>query len=157
MVAARQRHQPLGLRSVSSHTTVAAGLLQSVNQRSGAGRSGRKSRSCLMFIDVHILQTVPFSNLNRDDNGTPKTVVYGGALQPGFPASPGSGRLGCRSRRSSPSGATYGPVTQTSVCPRSSRPTASRLREPSRSPLASSGSSGPRRRRTWSACSASKN
>ena len=34
-----------------------------------------------MFIDVHILQTVPFSNLNRDDNGIPKTVVYGGALR----------------------------------------------------------------------------
>lgn len=34
-----------------------------------------------MFIDVHILQTVPFSNLNRDDTGTPKTVVYGGALR----------------------------------------------------------------------------
>ena len=34
-----------------------------------------------MYIDVHILQTVPFSNLNRDDNGTPKTVVYGGALR----------------------------------------------------------------------------
>jgi len=32
-----------------------------------------------MFIDIHILQTVPFSNLNRDDKGTPKTVVYGGA------------------------------------------------------------------------------
>ena len=32
-----------------------------------------------MFIDIHILQTVPFSNLNRDDNGTPKTVVYGGS------------------------------------------------------------------------------
>lgn len=34
-----------------------------------------------MFIDVHILQTVPFSNLNRDENGTPKTVVYGGTLR----------------------------------------------------------------------------
>jgi len=34
-----------------------------------------------MFIDIHILETVPFSNLNRDANGTPKTVVYGGALR----------------------------------------------------------------------------
>jgi len=31
------------------------------------------------FIDVHILQTVPPSNLNRDDTGSPKTAVYGGA------------------------------------------------------------------------------
>jgi len=34
-----------------------------------------------MFIDIHVLQTVPFSNLNRDDNGAPKTVFYGGALR----------------------------------------------------------------------------
>jgi CRISPR system Cascade subunit CasC len=34
-----------------------------------------------MFIDIHIIQTIPFSNLNRDDNGSPKTVVYGGALR----------------------------------------------------------------------------
>ncbi|MBL7498288.1 type I-E CRISPR-associated protein Cas7/Cse4/CasC [Frankia sp. CNm7] len=31
------------------------------------------------YIDVHILQTVPPSNLNRDDAGTPKQAVYGGA------------------------------------------------------------------------------
>ncbi|OJF12140.1 type I-E CRISPR-associated protein Cas7/Cse4/CasC [Couchioplanes caeruleus] len=30
------------------------------------------------IIDVHILQTVPPSNLNRDDSGSPKTAVYGG-------------------------------------------------------------------------------
>lgn len=30
------------------------------------------------LIDIHILQTVPPSNLNRDDNGSPKTAVYGG-------------------------------------------------------------------------------
>ncbi|GAB2790271.1 type I-E CRISPR-associated protein Cas7/Cse4/CasC [Streptomyces daliensis] len=30
------------------------------------------------IIDIHILQTVPPSNLNRDDLGTPKTAVYGG-------------------------------------------------------------------------------
>ncbi|WFE28277.1 type I-E CRISPR-associated protein Cas7/Cse4/CasC [Solwaraspora sp. WMMD791] len=29
-------------------------------------------------IDIHILQTVPPSNLNRDDTGSPKTAVYGG-------------------------------------------------------------------------------
>ncbi|MEU2941780.1 type I-E CRISPR-associated protein Cas7/Cse4/CasC [Nocardiopsis alba] len=31
------------------------------------------------ILDVHVLQTVPPSNLNRDDTGTPKTAVYGGA------------------------------------------------------------------------------
>jgi CRISPR system Cascade subunit CasC len=30
------------------------------------------------YIDLHILQTVPPSNLNRDDAGTPKQAVYGG-------------------------------------------------------------------------------
>lgn len=29
-------------------------------------------------IDIHILQTVPPSNLNRDDTGSPKTAIYGG-------------------------------------------------------------------------------
>lgn len=31
------------------------------------------------ILDLHILQTVPPSNLNRDDTGTPKTATYGGA------------------------------------------------------------------------------
>ncbi|MFF0433861.1 type I-E CRISPR-associated protein Cas7/Cse4/CasC [Streptomyces sp. NPDC004327] len=31
-----------------------------------------------LFIDVHALQTVPPSNLNRDDTGAPKTAIYGG-------------------------------------------------------------------------------
>lgn len=31
------------------------------------------------IVDIHILQTVPPSNLNRDDTGSPKTAVYGGA------------------------------------------------------------------------------
>jgi CRISPR system Cascade subunit CasC len=30
------------------------------------------------FIDVHVLQTVPPSNLNRDDTGSPKTAFFGG-------------------------------------------------------------------------------
>ncbi|WP_329087688.1 type I-E CRISPR-associated protein Cas7/Cse4/CasC [Streptosporangium sp. NBC_01469] len=30
------------------------------------------------ILDVHVLQTVPPSCLNRDDTGTPKTAVYGG-------------------------------------------------------------------------------
>jgi CRISPR system Cascade subunit CasC len=31
------------------------------------------------FLDVHVLQTLPYSNVNRDDLGSPKTLVYGGA------------------------------------------------------------------------------
>ncbi|MFJ1596237.1 type I-E CRISPR-associated protein Cas7/Cse4/CasC [Streptomyces sp. NPDC088261] len=31
-----------------------------------------------IFLDVHVLQTVPPSNLNRDDTGAPKSAVYGG-------------------------------------------------------------------------------
>ncbi|ASU80754.1 type I-E CRISPR-associated protein Cas7/Cse4/CasC [Actinopolyspora erythraea] len=30
------------------------------------------------MIDIHVLQTVPPSNLNRDDTESPKTAVYGG-------------------------------------------------------------------------------
>jgi CRISPR system Cascade subunit CasC len=33
----------------------------------------------MAYIDFHILQTVPPSNLNRDDTGSPKTGLYGGA------------------------------------------------------------------------------
>lgn len=31
-----------------------------------------------LYIDIHVLQSVPPSNLNRDDTGSPKTAVYGG-------------------------------------------------------------------------------
>lgn len=30
------------------------------------------------YVDIHVLQTVPPSNVNRDDTGSPKTAVYGG-------------------------------------------------------------------------------
>ncbi|MEU3020279.1 type I-E CRISPR-associated protein Cas7/Cse4/CasC [Nocardiopsis sp. NPDC007018] len=30
------------------------------------------------FLDVHVLHTLPYSNINRDDLGSPKTLVYGG-------------------------------------------------------------------------------
>ncbi|MFD9483597.1 type I-E CRISPR-associated protein Cas7/Cse4/CasC [Streptomyces sp. NPDC059991] len=33
------------------------------------------------FIDLHILQTLPFSNVNRDDLGSPKTVTFGGTTR----------------------------------------------------------------------------
>jgi CRISPR system Cascade subunit CasC len=31
-----------------------------------------------IILDVHVLQTVPPSNINRDDTGSPKRAVYGG-------------------------------------------------------------------------------
>lgn len=34
-----------------------------------------------MYVDFHILQTVPPSCINRDDTGSPKTAVYGGAVR----------------------------------------------------------------------------
>lgn len=34
-----------------------------------------------MFIDFHVLQTVPPSCVNRDDTGSPKTAVYGGVTR----------------------------------------------------------------------------
>lgn len=30
------------------------------------------------YVDIHVLQTVPPSNLNRDDAGSPKQAIYGG-------------------------------------------------------------------------------
>ena len=32
-----------------------------------------------MIIDIHIIQPVPFSNMNRDDTNRPKTATYGGS------------------------------------------------------------------------------
>lgn len=31
-----------------------------------------------LFLDVHVIQTLPPSNINRDDTGSPKTAQYGG-------------------------------------------------------------------------------
>jgi len=64
------------------------------------------------IIDVHVLQTVPPSNLNRDDTGSPKTAVYGGvrrarvssqawkrATRKSFEALVDRGDLGLRTRQ----------------------------------------------------------
>ncbi|WP_195934043.1 type I-E CRISPR-associated protein Cas7/Cse4/CasC [Streptococcus sobrinus] len=32
-----------------------------------------------LFLDIHAIQTLPPSNINRDDTGSPKTAQYGGA------------------------------------------------------------------------------
>ncbi len=34
-----------------------------------------------LYVDIHVLQTVPPSCINRDDTGSPKTAVYGGATR----------------------------------------------------------------------------
>ena len=34
-----------------------------------------------IFVDLHIIQTVPPSCVNRDDTGSPKTAVYGGVTR----------------------------------------------------------------------------
>lgn len=34
-----------------------------------------------LFVDMHVLQTVPPSCVNRDDTGSPKTAVYGGVTR----------------------------------------------------------------------------
>lgn len=34
-----------------------------------------------LFLDINVLQTVPSSNLNRDDTGAPKTAIYGGVMR----------------------------------------------------------------------------
>lgn len=34
-----------------------------------------------VFIDLHVLETVPPSCVNRDDTGSPKTAVYGGTVR----------------------------------------------------------------------------
>ncbi|MFT8703792.1 type I-E CRISPR-associated protein Cas7/Cse4/CasC [Bifidobacterium aquikefiricola] len=34
-----------------------------------------------LFIDIHAIQSVPPSNINRDDTGSPKTAQYGGVVR----------------------------------------------------------------------------
>ena len=38
-----------------------------------------KKTNC--YVDIHVLQTVPPSCVNRDDTGSPKTAVYGGVTR----------------------------------------------------------------------------
>jgi CRISPR system Cascade subunit CasC len=39
------------------------------------------NRQDRLYVDIHVLQTVPPSCVNRDDTGSPKTAVYGGAVR----------------------------------------------------------------------------
>lgn len=38
-------------------------------------------RNKKLFVDIHAIQTVPPSNINRDDTGRPKTAQYGGVTR----------------------------------------------------------------------------
>ncbi|MEO9240308.1 MAG: type I-E CRISPR-associated protein Cas7/Cse4/CasC, partial [Jatrophihabitantaceae bacterium] len=64
------------------------------------------------IIDIHVLQTVPPSNLNRDDTGSPKTAQYGGvrrarvssqawkrSTRAAFPSMLDASELGVRTKR----------------------------------------------------------
>ena len=31
-----------------------------------------------LYVDIHVLQTLPPANINRDDAGSPKHATYGG-------------------------------------------------------------------------------
>ncbi|WP_054745652.1 type I-E CRISPR-associated protein Cas7/Cse4/CasC [Amylolactobacillus amylophilus] len=65
-----------------------------------------------LYIDIHVLQSVPAANINRDDAGSPKTVYYGGtlrsrvssqswknAMRADFNLNPLSDNLGIRSKK----------------------------------------------------------
>ena len=65
-----------------------------------------------LFLDIHAIQTLPPSNINRDDTGSPKTAVYGGvrrarvssqawkkAMRDYFKDKADNGYLGVRSKR----------------------------------------------------------
>ena len=34
-----------------------------------------------LYVDIHVLQTVPSANINRDDTGAPKKAIYGGVTR----------------------------------------------------------------------------
>lgn len=34
-----------------------------------------------LYVDIHVLQTIPSANINRDDTGSPKTAIYGGTVR----------------------------------------------------------------------------
>ncbi|MBS3872232.1 MAG: type I-E CRISPR-associated protein Cas7/Cse4/CasC [Firmicutes bacterium] len=38
-------------------------------------------KNSILYVDVHVLQSVPPSCINRDDTGSPKTATYGGVVR----------------------------------------------------------------------------
>ena len=64
------------------------------------------------YIDIHALQTLPPSNINRDDTGSPKSAVFGGvprqrvssqawksAIRQDFVANLDTDKMGIRTKR----------------------------------------------------------
>lgn len=47
-----------------------------------------------LYVDLHVIQTVPPSCINRDDTGSPKTAVYGGATRARVSSQAWKGRCG---------------------------------------------------------------
>lgn len=43
-----------------------------------------------LYIDLHVIQTLPPSCVNRDDTGSPKTAIYGGVTREEFQVNPGN-------------------------------------------------------------------
>ena len=41
----------------------------------------KKMNEKRLYVDLHVVQTVPPSCINRDDTGSPKTAVYGGTTR----------------------------------------------------------------------------
>lgn len=43
--------------------------------------NSNRTNSNRLFLDIHAIQILPPSNVNRDDTGSPKTAVYGGVTR----------------------------------------------------------------------------
>lgn len=54
---------------------IAARTLMTMKKRSDHNIMAKNTN---YFVDLHALQTVPASNLNRDDTGSPKSMTFGG-------------------------------------------------------------------------------
>lgn len=41
----------------------------------------KETKMSNLYLDINVLQSVPSSNINRDDTGAPKTAIYGGVTR----------------------------------------------------------------------------
>src|SRR5690606_4615750 len=81
----RPRPGPLGPHPPTGRQGVGAELPPHPGDRTPQGcpnqepqHHHRGDRSRMTYLDIHAIQTLPYSNINRDDLGSPKTLVYGG-------------------------------------------------------------------------------
>ena len=67
-------------RRVNEEGLAITGVTTSIQTKEVAESLGipLKSVDEVTHIDIHVIQSVPPSNLNRDDTGSPKTALYGG-------------------------------------------------------------------------------